>query len=469
MPRKNYQTPFLSALENYLGEGVYPFHTPGHKGGRGALPKLRALMERALEADVSLTGELDDLHRPRGALLKAQRAVAAIYGADRTFFSVNGTTGALQAMVLGSVFADEKIILPRDAHRSVAGALIISGARPVYVTPGFDADFGLPLPPPAKALTAAFTGQGTVKALLLTSPNYYGLAADTEQTAQIAHENGALFLVDEAHGAHLGFHDRLPASAMASGADVCAQSTHKLLGALTQSSLLHVKEGRLDTELLAETMSALTTTSPNQLLLASIEAACRQLAVSGRAMMEKAVKLADHMRAELSGVAGLRVFWPPPGADPTKLTVNVAGLGVTGFGAAGFLRKRKIAVELADKANILFLLTYADKRMAADAAIRALEELARQETPRAAVPAVFDVPPSGGLVLTPREAFFAKRSYVTLDEAVGRVAAREITFYPPGIPLVLPGELITKELVEYAREQIAARREKFFPRIGVVC
>ena len=426
MPRKNYQTPFLSALENYLGEGVYPFHTPGHKGGRGALPKLRALMERALEADVSLTGELDDLHRPRGALLKAQRAVAAIYGADRTFFSVNGTTGALQAMVLGSVFADEKIILPRDAHRSVAGAL-------------------------------------------LTSPNYYGLAADTEQTAQIAHENGALFLVDEAHGAHLGFHDRLPASAMASGADACAQSTHKLLGALTQSSLLHVKEGRLDTELLAETMSALTTTSPNQLLLASIEAACRQLAVSGRAMMEKAVKLADHMRAELSGVAGLRVFWPPPGADPTKLTVNVAGLGVTGFGAAGFLRKRKIAVELADKANILFLLTYADKRMAADAAIRALEELARQETPRAAVPAVFDVPPSGGLVLTPREAFFAKRSYVTLDEAVGRVAAREITFYPPGIPLVLPGELITKELVEYAWEQIAARREKFFPRIGVVC
>jgi arginine/lysine/ornithine decarboxylase len=255
---------------------------------------------------------------------------------------------------------------------------------------------------------------------------------------------------------------------LSSGADACAQSTHKLLGALTQSSLLHVREGRLDVELMAEAMSMLTTTSPNQLLLASLEAACRQLAASGWAMMEKAAKLADYMREKLSKVEGLGVFWPPQGADPTKLTVNVARLGVTGFGAADFLRKRKIAVELADNANVLFLLTYADKRGAADAAIGALKELAGQKAARVAVPAILKAPPPGELALTPREAFFAKRDYVALEEAAGRVAAREITFYPPGIPLALPGELITKELAEYAREQIAARRENTFSRIGVV-
>jgi arginine/lysine/ornithine decarboxylase len=416
-------------------------------------------------------GELDDIHRPQGALLKAQRAAAALYGADRTFFSVNGTTGALQALILGSVLPGEKIVLPRDVHRSAIGALILSGARPVYVAPEFDTEFGIALPPPAAALAAAFAGAGAVKALLLTSPNYYGLAADTREAARIAHENGALLLVDEAHGAHLGFHERLPASALSLGADASAQSTHKLLGALTQSSLLHVKQGRLAIEPIAEAMSILTTTSPNQLLLASLDAACRQLAGAGRAMTEKAVKLADYMRAKLAETDGLRLLSPPQGGarffDPTKITVNVAGLGLTGFAAADFLRKRKIAVELADGANILFLITYADKRAAVDAALRSLRELARRKkAPRG----ICGAPPlARKLVLTPREAFYGRRAHVPLSDAAGRVAAQDITFYPPGIPLVLPGELITKEIVEYARSQTAARRENADPHVSVVC
>jgi arginine/lysine/ornithine decarboxylase len=429
-------------------------------------------MARALAADVSLMNELDDIHRPQGALLKAQRAAAALYGADRTFFSVNGTTGALQAMILGGVAPGEKIILPRDAHRAAIGALILSGARPVYIAPEFDAEFGVALPPPPAVLAAVLKGAGAVKALLLTSPNYYGIATDTRQAAQIAHENGALLLVDEAHGAHLGFHDRLPASALASGADASAQSTHKLLGALTQASLLHVKQGRLDVEPVAEAMSILTTTSPNQLLLASLDAACRQLAGSGRTMMEKAVKLADYMRAKLDGIDGLRLLSPPREDasffDVTKITVNVAQLGLTGFAAAGFLRKRKIAVELADNANILFLITYADKRLAADTAVKALRELARRKkTPRGVCGMPPPLPPKP--VLTPREAFYSRRAYVPLAEAAGRVAAQDITFYPPGIPLVLPGELITKELAEYARTQNAARRGDPAARVGVVC
>jgi arginine/lysine/ornithine decarboxylase len=426
----------------------------------------------ALAADVSLMAELDDLHRPSGPLLAAQRAAARLYGADRSFFAVNGTTGALQAMLLGVLEPEARIVLARNAHRAAAGALVLTGARPVYIQPGFDDEFGVATQPEPQAVAAGLRQAGRAAAVLLTSPNYYGLSAQTRRIAELAHAAGALLLVDEAHGAHLGFHPRLPEAALAAGADAAAQSTHKLLGALTQASLLHIKGTRLDGERIARSMSLLTTTSPNQLLLASLDAVCGQLARDGRAMLDRAVELAEYMRDRIGQIAGLRVWPAPDGEKPlldlTKVTVNVAALGLTGFAAAEFLRRRRIAVELADPANILYIITYADEQSAIDDNIAALRELARsgRTTGRAVVCA--PPPAPGELVLTPREAFFRPREAAPLKRAAGRIAAQALAFYPPGVPFVLPGEVITAAAVEYAQSRIALGDNQLGEMVSVV-
>ena len=451
-----HDAPFLASLLKYAKENVYPFHTPGHKGGRGLKSDMHELANRLFTADVSLMAELDDIHRPQYALKKAQELAADVYKARSSFFCVNGTTGAIHAMLLGTLSPKDKVIVPRNAHRAVVGALVLADIDPLYVYPEYCSPFSLTAQVTPDSVEKILAIEKNVKAVLLTSPNYYGLTANVREISEIAKKYNALLLVDEAHGAHLGFCDTLPPNALSMGADVVAQSTHKLLGAMTQCSVLHVCSEKVDVERVFRAVSTLTTTSPNQMLLASLDAAICQLSESGETMMMTAYEKANLFRTLLNEISNLVIFEDRhvkelnsvQFLDKTKITVNVDQLGLTGFAAADFLRENGFAVELADPKNIVFLITYADDeffiRKCADA-MKTLYTMQKQENTFEE----FGNMPKIRQIIPLREAFFAKREKLHIKNALNRVSAQDVTFYPPGIPLVMPGELITKEIADY--------------------
>ena len=463
----------------YGEAGALAFHTPGHKQGLGAHALLRELVtEAGLREEVSLMEELDDLHEPTGCIEEAQDLAAALYGADAAFFAVNGTTGAIHAMLVAALSPGDAVLVPRNVHRSVFGGLVLADARPVYIEPIIDEALGIAHGLSTEAVREACRLHPEAKALLLVSPTYYGVASDVRAIAEIVHEAGMALLVDEAHGAHLAFSDDLPESAIAAGADLVAQSTHKLLGAMTQASLLLLREGRIEKERVERAMSLLTSTSPNYLLLASLDIARRQMAEAGAAHLARAVGLARKLRREVNAMPGLFSFGEErmggAGAfalDPLKLTVTVTGLGLTGAEAAHILRhEHKIEAELFDAQNVLFLLTYADTEESAGRLLAALRSLAQRRTAQAAtavaaasaVPdggeaqAVVRLPAAPPVAIPPREAFYRRSVPCRLREAAGRIAAETIAFYPPGIPVICTGEVFTAEVCRYIEAMAAA-------------
>ena len=452
--------PLLDAIENYRQAHVYPLHTPGHKGGRGADEAARHLIgDVGLASDVSLMDELDDIHHPDSCIKEAEELAAKAYGADRCFLGVNGTTGVIHGMLLGALRPGEKILVPRNCHRSVLGGLILGGLVPVYVQPAYDETWRLQLQISPGQVEQAFAEHPDIKGVLLTTPNYFGLAADTKAIARICHAHGAVLLVDEAHGPHLGFSDQLPPSALQCGADAAAQSTHKILGAMTQCSLLQVRYGRLQPQAMEQAMSLVTTTSPNYLLMGSLDGARAQVAERGREMAEASVRAAAMLRRELHNVPGLPVLEQElqgrggvVALDPGKVTIMTSALGVTGPEAADALRQAGIAVELVDEDHVLFLVTYADDTPefpAVAAKIRhVLERLRKPERRHKPVPPASLLPE---MVLPPRVAFFSRKETRNFAAADGCIAGESISFYPPGIPLIMPGERITKALIEYCR------------------
>ena len=471
--------PLVEAMERYLREQVYPLHTPGHKGGRGVAEPLRSLLgSTALRMDVSLMSELDDIHAPCSCIKDAQEEAARLYGSDACFFSVNGTTGAIHAMLLAALQPGDKVLVPRNAHRSVMGGLILADAVPVYVQPVYIKEFGLQGQVTPEQVKEAFALHPDIKAVLLTSPDYFGMAAKVKQIAEIAHAHNAVLLVDEAHGPHLGFHDKFPPSAMQCGADMAAQSTHKILGALTQCSLLQVKGTRVNLQHVADVMSLLTTTSPNYLLMGSLDAARAQLAERGSAMMEDALRAAGLLRHELEKITGLRVIkasdvvgkYGVAALDTTKVTINLQGWGISGIAAGEALRREKIAVELVDPQNVLFLVTYADWapvqwQDTVNRICRTLQKLRPVRNPLEArsveqvkaleqEAAEKEKVQQAGLPVTEvavpmRDVFYRKKQSVPLAEAVGRICAEPVSFYPPGIPVILPGERFTDKIVAW--------------------
>ena len=455
------RAPLAAAMKAYAASGALAFHTPGHKQGLGAHPLLRALVtEEGLREEVSLAEELDDLHRPEGCLKEAQDKAARLWGADEAFFAVNGTTGAIHAMLMAALSPEDEVIVPRNIHRSVAGGLILSGARPVYVTPETDDELGIAHGVTAEAVRCALEAHPSARAVMTVYPTYYGVAPELREIAAAAHEKGLPLLVDEAHGAHLRFSDELPPDALSCGADLAAQSTHKLLGAMTQASVLFRKGGRVSPERVRRAMSLLSTTSPNYLLMASIDVARLQMEEEGAARVDRAVGLAEELRAAINKLPGLWCFgrerMKGAGAaalDVTKLTVNVSGLGLSGEEAMRCMRGKGIQAELADARNVLFIVSMADTEKETERLLGALTELSREYADRAEA-AVLPVttPPMLPTVLSPREAFFSERESVPLEKAAGRVAAEEIAFYPPGIPTIVPGERITPEAIGYLRE-----------------
>ena len=471
--------PLVEAMEQYLQEQVYPLHTPGHKGGRGMAEPLRSLLgSTALRLDVSLMNELDDIHAPSGCIKAAQEEAAKLYGSDACFYSVNGTTGAIHVMLMTALQPGDKVMVPRNAHRSVMGGLILADAVPVYVQPAYVKEFGMQGQVTPEQVKEAFTLHPDLKAVLLTSPNYFGMAADVKQIAEITHANHAVLLVDEAHGPHLGFHEKFPPSAIQCGADMAAQSTHKITGAMTQCSMLHVKGTRVDLQHAEDVMSLLTTTSPNYLLMGSLDAARAQLADKGASMMEDALRAADLLRLALEKIPGLRVIRPEDvtgrygisALDKTKVTINLKEWGISGVTAGEALRKEKIAVELVDPQNVLFLVTYADwvpvqwqdtvnricrtlqklcpvqnlleARSVERVKILEKEALKREQAQQAEIPVT-------EAALPMRDMFYGKKKTIPLEEAGGHICAEPVSFYPPGIPVILPGERFTDKMIEW--------------------
>ena len=418
------------------------------------------MTEEGLREEVSLAEELDDLHRPEGCLMEAQQKAARLWGADEAIFSVNGTTGAIHAMMLATLSPEDEVVVPRNIHRSVVGGLILTGACPIYVTPETDGELGIAHGVAAAAVRRALDEHPAVRAVLTVYPTYYGVATELRKIAAAAHEKGIPLFVDEAHGAHLRFLRELPEDALSCGADLVAQSTHKLLGAMTQASMLFRKGGRVPAERVRRAASLLTTTSPNYLLMASLDIARLQMEEEGAERIGRAVRLAEKLREAINGLPGLWCFGRErmgrPGAmalDVTKLTVNVSGLGLSGEEAARFLRGQKIQAELADARNVLFVVSMADTEREIERLFEALKALSKEFADRGET-SLLSLPTAPVLssVLTPREAFFAATEPVPLLQAVGRVAAEEVTFYPPGVPVVVPGERITEECVGYLRE-----------------
>ena len=462
------RAPLAEAMKAYAKSGALAFHTPGHKQGLGAHELLRELITpQGLREEVSLMSELDDPAHPEGCIREAQALAAELWGADHSFFMVNGTTGAIHTMLLASLAPGEEILVPRNAHRSVAGGLVLSGAVPVYLPPAFSRRVGIAAGLPVRELETALEKHPGARGALVVSPNYYGMASDLAAMAELLHRRGKLLLVDEAHGAHLRFSAELPPDAMACGADMAAQSTHKLLGSLTQTSLLHLRTARFDYERVRRTAALLASTSPDYLLLASLDIARLQMATEGRERTARALALARWLRQEINRLDGLWCFGPEEiisaetgvtGFDELKLTVQVTGLGLTGPEAEQLLRyKYLLQCELVDRANVLFIISVSDTEETASRLLAALKGLCAGRAGAEPLPAqrlLFAACPEQ--VLTPREAFFAPRRTMRLDAAAGEISAEEITFYPPGVPVICPGERLTAELIASVKEAAAA-------------
>ncbi len=457
------RAPIMEALSAYAG--VTRFHMPGHRGGAGADPSIMSLLgAQAFANDVTGVLGLDDLHEPHGCVMEAEQLAAEAFGADRTFFSVNGTTSAIQAMVLASLNEGDTLIIPRNVHKSILSAIILSGVRPAFVNPSFDRYLGFAQGVEEGSVARCVAENPSAKAALLVNPTYYGTSVDLSPIADLLHEEGIVLLVDEAHGPHFRFHPRLPKPALDAGADAVSQGAHKILGALTQASMLHVKGTRIDPARLKAMFQFLTTTSPSYLLMASLDAARRHMALHGRQVLDYAIDLAERLRAAVNDIDGLYAFGEEalcrPGAeflDPTKVNITVRELGITGYQAEKFLRYEcGIQVEMSDLYNMLVIVSYGNTEADAARLLAGLRSLVsavrRGNLPKDllfAQKSIPDLPPIPKMTMLPAKAVEAPYERVLLDDAQDRVSAEVVTCYPPGIPILYPGEVITKEAIAY--------------------
>lgn len=452
-------TPLFTALRQHAERNPLPFHIPGHKKGQGMSPEFRQFVgDNALSIDLINIAPLDDLHRPVGVIRDAQKLAAEAFGADHTFFSVQGTSGAIMTMILTVCAPGEKIIVPRNVHKSITSAIIFAGARPIFVSPVMDPELGIAHGITPQSVERALEKHPDAKAVVVINPTYYGVSTDLAAIVDLAHGYGIPVLVDEAHGVHIHFHEKLPLSAMQAGADMAATSVHKLGGSLTQSSVLNVRAGLVSPERVQSIISMLTTTSTSYLLLASLDCARKQLALHGREMAERVMVLAERARNRINRIPGLYCFGEEMlgreavfQLDPGKLTIHVSKLGITGYDAENWLREHhNIEVELSDMYNLLCIVSPGDSEETVDALVQALEAMSaaylNKNNIREVVVTLPDIPT---LSLSPRDAFYAETESIPLASAAGRIIAEFIYVYPPGIPILLPGEVISEESIAY--------------------
>lgn len=450
------ETPLLRAVTELIGTKPAYFRIPGHRLDKGVSPRWTDSVGTAVFAyDVTETPLTDDLHSPEGAIGEAQRLLGALYQADQSFFLVNGSTCGNEAMLLSAAREGEKIMVARNAHKSALMGLILSGAEPVYVMPEVVDAWSIQGEITAEAVRRGFEQNPDCRALFLVNPSYYGICSDLKAIAEVCHAYGALLLVDEAHGGHLYFHEQLPAGALEAGADVCVQSMHKVTGALTQSSVLHIRHhgvGEAALERIAQNLQLVQSTSPSYLLMISLDCARYELARNGRKMMERALFLAEDARERIQGIAGFRCM-DGERIDRTRLVISARDIGLTGYALDKMLfEEYAVNMELADYENVLAVVTYANETEDMNRLIAACMDISRRYAGQSALWGEDRYPPFPQLpqqVMTPRRAYFSDTEMVCWQEAVGRVAGQMIAPYPPGIPVIYPGERISQEVWDY--------------------
>ncbi|MBE5959034.1 MAG: aminotransferase class V-fold PLP-dependent enzyme [Lachnospiraceae bacterium] len=450
--------PIYEALMEFEKKRIVPFDVPGHKRGRGNPELVKLLGEKCVKLDVNSMKPLDNLCHPVSVIREAEELAAEAFGAAHAFLMVGGTTSAVQAMVLSCVKRGDKIILPRNVHRSVMGALVLCGAIPVYVDPACDERLGIPLGMRVSDVENAIKANPDAKAILVNNPTYYGICSDICTIVKMAHDNGMLCLADEAHGTHLYFGENLPVSAMAAGADIAAVSMHKSGGSLTQSSILltgpNVSEGYV-----RQIINLTQTTSGSYLLMASLDISRRNLALRGKESFAEVVRLAEYARKEINDIEGYYAFSKELvnndsvfDFDVTKLAVNTWDIGLAGIEVYDLLRDEyDIQVEFGDLDNLLAYISIGDRPREIERLVSALAEIKRRfgkENKNGLMRQEYIDPE---VAVSPQVAFYAEKESLPLEETEGRICSEFVMCYPPGIPILAPGERITKEILDYIK------------------
>ncbi|MEH2355784.1 aminotransferase class I/II-fold pyridoxal phosphate-dependent enzyme [Nostoc sp.] len=461
------QTPLLDALKANAARPHAPFYTPGHKLGEGISQPLADLLGKAVFcADLTELADLDNLFAPQGVIQEAQQLAAAAFGASQTWFLVNGSTCGIEAAILATCGTGDKIILPRNVHSSAIAGLILSGAIPIFLNPEYDPVLDIAHSITPNAVESALQQHPDAKAVLTVYPTYYGVCGDLSAIASITHQYNIPLLVDEAHGAHFAFHPELPTPALAAGADLTVQSTHKVLGAMTQASMLHIQGNRIDCDRISKALQLVQSTSPSYLLLASLDAARQQMAIHGKMLMSRTLQLAEEARTRISQIPELSVLQMPqleesPGfvaLDKTRLTVTVSGLGLTGFEADEILdEKFAVTAEFASLQHLTFIISLGNTPADIEQLVQGFTTLAKEYrrsnlTVKNLVWLNLDRTLDYALQLSPREAFFAVSEILPLTQTNKRICAEIVCPYPPGIPVLMPGEVITKSVLEYLQQ-----------------
>ncbi|MFH9613564.1 aminotransferase class I/II-fold pyridoxal phosphate-dependent enzyme [Streptomyces pratensis] len=469
MTMNHHEAPVLDALRAYHEQKELGFSPPGHKQARGASPAVRSVLGDAVfYGDVLATGGLDDRQGKSAVLQRAEELMADAVHAEHTFFSTCGSSLSVKAAMLSVAAPHQKLLVGRDAHKSVIAGLILCGIEPVWLEPQWDAERHLAHPPSPATLEKAFAEHPDARGALVTSPTPYGTAADLSAMADICHRRSKPLIVDEAWGAHLPFHPDLPSWAMDAGADVCVTSIHKMGSGLEQGSVFHLQGDLVDHDTLASRADLLGTTSPSVLLYAGIDGWRRQMALDGHDLLSRALDLTATVRGHIEEIEGMHVngrddFCGPGAAaefDPLPVIIDISAMGTTGYRAADWLRRHHhVDMHLVDHRRISAQFTHADDEDTAERLLTALRDLAGHVHTLHPAPQV-DVPTPAELrpdqVLLPRDAYFARTQDVPAEKAVGRIAAEMLTPYPPGIPAVLPGERITEPLLRYLRSGVEA-------------
>jgi arginine decarboxylase len=455
--------PYLDAIVSYGFRGSVRFHVPGHKGGPGADPGLRAAMgERALALDICQDIEGIDVGPSPTPYERAEQLAASAYGAGQTWFLTNGASQGNHALCLALAKPGRHVLVQRNSHASVVDGLVLSGGMASFVVPEYDEELGMAHGVTAEALEAALTRSPDIGAAFIVSPTYYGMAADIRGCAEVAHAAGVALVVDCAWGSHFGFHPRLPESPLRQGADAMLASTHKIVGSLTQSAMLHVaRDGLIDPAEVARCVRLVRSTSPNSLLLASLDSARRQLAVHGEALLDGTLAASARARVAIDAIPGCEVVGEAmvgrpgiDGWDPLRIVIDVRGTGCTGYEVAAELRASyDVYVELATHATLVLVLGMGQPVEPLERFAHDFAETVRRLSRPGQGPAIARPPAAleHQTVVPIREAFLGAGETVAVDEAIGRISCESIAGYPPGVPALLPGERVTADVVAYLR------------------
>lgn len=447
--------PLQEALENHRLERMAHFDVPGHKGGRGNKELKYFLGENTLKIDVNSMKPLDNLCHPVSVIKEAQDLAADAFGAKEAFFIVNGTTAAVQAMIMSTCKRGDKVIMPRNVHRSAINALVVCGALPVYIDPGTNKRLGIPLGMSVKDVEQAILDNPDAKAVMVNNPTYYGICSDLKKIVELAHKAGMAVLVDEAHGTHFYFGENMPINAMAAGADMAAVSMHKTGGSLTQSSIL-LCGSSMNVDYVRQVINLTQTTSGSYLLMSSLDIARKNLSLNGKEMFKRTVEFAEYAREEINKLGGYYAFAKELengdtifAFDRTKLSVHTCDIGLAGIEVYDLLRDDYgIQIEFGDIGNILAIVSAGDRNLEIERLISALSEIKRlHQKDRTGM---FDheyINPK--VVMAPQEAFYSEKQMLPIEKSEGMICGEFVMCYPPGIPILAPGELITSEIIRY--------------------